>query len=452
MATIGIVGGGISGLTAAYLLQRKGLDVQVFEASNRPGGVIRSVDQDGYLVECGPNLLRPRPPILPKLIQELGLIDDVISTTDTASTRYIVRDGSPRPLPQSLWSFVTTNLFSTRAKLRLLVEPFIGVPNSDNESVASFARRRLGSESLDYAVNPVVGGTFAGDPERLSMRHVFETLYTRERKDGSLLGAALQRSHSRSNGTAHSELPSGPFSFRGGLERLPQALANTLGPSLRLNSPVRELSPTGGKCCVTFGTGDKTRTQRFDSVISTIPLHRLASVRLDTHLDCAALTQVPYPPVGVITLGFPRNAVGHSLSGFGLLVPEAETAFDTLGTIFSSSLFPHRAPEGHISLTTFVGGMRNRSLGTNATEDVLPIVLQDLDALLSLTDEPSFIHHVRLSHALPQYTLDHDQVQATLRTLEETHPSLFFAGNYRRGISVGSAMASGARAARRVDP
>lgn len=450
MKTVGIIGAGIAGLTAAFQLQQQGVDVEVFEAADRTGGVIRSEWQNGYLVEYGPNLLHPRPRILAETISELNLTDQIAPTNESASARYVVRNGSPAPLPQSLWSLLTTNLFSPKGKLRLLAEPFVGTNGSEDESVASFARRRLGPESLDYAVNPVVAGTFAGDPEHLSMRHAFESLYAREQEYGSLLGGALFPSSKRSNGAERSTLPVGPFSFRDGLERLPRALTTALGPCVKCNAPITAIEPDRENCRLTICLDGTTITRSFDAVICTVPLHQITALRIDTPIECAPLEEVPYPPVSILNLGFKRQDVDHPLDGFGFLVPEAENEFDVLGTIFSSSLFPNRAPDGHALLTTFVGGMRNAPLGTKSGSELLPLVKDDLDVLLGLRGNPTFVHHTTFSHALPQYTLSHGEVQDTLESLETEHPGLFFAGNYRDGISVGSAMASGSEAARRA--
>lgn len=450
MAHVGIIGAGIAGLTVGFYGRQNGHTVQLFEASNRAGGLIRSEWRDGYLVEHGPNLLRPRPQVLSETIRALSLDDEIVTPEENIAARYVVRDGVPTPLPRSLWSLITSGLFSTTAKLRLLAEPFISASSSENESVASFARRRLGTESLEYAVNPLVGGTFAGDPEVLSMRHTFQTLYDREREHGSLLTGALQASPASSNGRDRSNIPEGPFSFRGGLETLPRGIAATLDQHIQYNARVTSVSRSDRGYCVTVDRNGTNEHSAFDAVVCTTPLHALPALELDSSVDCSFLSDVPYPPVSVLNIGYHRDDVGHSLEGIGLLVPEAEDAFHILGTIFSSSLFPNRAPDDHVLLTSFVGGMRNGALGTKSTKELLSTVQQDLDALLDLQGEPSFVHRVRLENALPQYTLDHGDVLSSLQTLEEEHAGLFFAGNYRSGISVGSAMASGARAARRI--
>jgi oxygen-dependent protoporphyrinogen oxidase len=452
MATIGILGGGISGLTAAYRLQQQGIDVRVLEASDRVGGMIRTEQRDGFLVEHGPNSLRPTPAVLPRTLHDLELTSEVVSANEVASTRYVVRDGTPTPLPMSLRAFLTTDLLSTTAKLRLLTEPFRRTGTGVDESVASFVQRRLGHEVLDYAVNPFVGGVFAGNPADLSVRHAFERLFTMEREHGSLLRGALHAARTRSDAATADvpDTPSGLFSFRDGLETLPQALADALGDRITRNAAVTAIRPDGAQCRVTVDTDDGSDTQAFDAVICTVPLHRLSALDLDTPVDCRPLTQVSYPPVSVLALGLARDDVVHPLDGFGMLVPAVEDDYRILGTIFSSTLFPERAPEDHVLLTTFAGGARDPDLGAADTDALQAVVERDLDALLGLRGAPTFVRHVQWARAIPQYSLDHSQVTATLDAIEDEHPRLFFAGNYRTGVSVGDAMASGADAAERV--
>jgi oxygen-dependent protoporphyrinogen oxidase len=451
MNTIGILGAGIAGLTAAYRLQQQGLDVRVLEATERIGGMIQSEQQEGFLVEHGPNSLRPTPDVLPKTLHDLDLMDELVDANAAASTRYVVRDSVPTPLPMSLRSFLASDLLSTRAKLRLLTEPFRSTGTGTDESVASFVRRRLGPEVLDYAVNPFVGGIFAGDPEDLSVRHAFEKLFTMEREHGSLFRGALHAARTRSKASDDAPAtPSGLFSFRDGLETLPQALADALGDRITRNAPVTDVRPDGAQCHVTADTKDGPESYTFDGVVCTVPLHRIPALGLDTPVDWGPLEQVPYPPVSVLALGFEREDVHHPLDGFGMLVPAVEEDFQILGTIFSSTLFPDRAPEGRVLLTTFAGGARQPDLGTADTATLQSVVTDDLDALLGLQGEPTFIRHVQWARAIPQYSLDHNQVTATLEEIEAEHPCLHFAGNYRTGVSVGDAMASGADAAERV--
>lgn len=445
MPTVGVLGAGISGLTAAYRLDREGISVKVLEATDRIGGVIRSERTEGYLVEHGPNSIRASSPELESLIADLGLEQQRVWADEAASIRYVVRNGHPTALPTSIGSFLTTDLFSPWAKLRLLAEPFMSRGTDGNESVAAFTRRRLGQEVLDYAVSPFVGGVFAGNPDELSIRHAFDRLATLERDHGSLFLGFLANAFSTSE---DDDLPSGLFSFRQGLETLPKAMASTLVDQIHLNAPVSAFGKQNAKWKVRVAAPDETsQTFSFDALISTVPLHTLAQIEFETNVDCSPLKKVPYPPVSVLALGYPRDRVAHPLDGFGLLVPPVETDIDILGTLFSSTLFPNRAPSGQVLLTTFVGGARAPSLAETSTAPLQSLVERDLDHLLGVKGPPTFVRHVYWPRAIPQYILGYESVLQTIEELETQHPTLTFAGNYREGISVGDALTSGAQAA-----
>lgn len=449
MPHIGIIGAGIAGLTAAYHLQQGNDDIsiRVLEATDRPGGVIGSHQSNGFLVEKGPNSLRPTP-LLEEIITDLSLERDRVWANELANKRYIVRDGHPTPVPTSVRSFLTSDLFSTRAKLRLLVEPFISRPTrrDSDERLTDFTRRRLGSEVLQYGVAPFVGGVFAGDPAKLSAQHSFQRLVEWEDEYGSLFWGAIR---SRNEQTTADDTPSGLFSFRNGLEQLPQRLAETLGDRITYNVPVTDLRHDGTQWIVDTSVTE-TNPYTFDAVISTVPLHAFRRMTVETAVDTSAVEAVSYPPVHIVALGYQQSAVEHPLDGFGILVPPVEDRFDILGSLFSSTLFPDRAPEDHVLFTTFVGGARDPEIAQRAQEAIQSIVERDLKQLVGVSDDPAFVHHVHWTHAIPQYTVGYGNVKDTLQALEEQHPGLFFAGNFRDGISVGDAMESGASASKRA--
>jgi oxygen-dependent protoporphyrinogen oxidase len=446
MSRIGVIGAGIAGLTAAFRLRQANHSVVVFEATDRAGGVIRSIRREGFLVETGPNSLRSTP-FLHGLVQDLHLEDERVWADDRASRRYVVRDSRPVPIPTSVGDFLTTDLLTTRAKLRLLGEPFVpartGAPI--HESLADFTRRRLGEEVLDYAVAPFVGGVFAGDPEQLSAHHTFDRLVEWEEQYGSLFWGAVRDGRSSSD-----EVPSGLFSFRDGIETLPLALADRLDDAIEYEAPVIHLREEDEGWSIDTDQADSATTYDVDGVICTVPLHRLGSLNLETRPDVTPLDEVEYPPVQVVALGFERGQVDHPLDGFGMLVPPVESDFDVLGTLFSSSLFPGRAPADHVLLTTFVGGARDPEQARRDDAAIQSVVERDLNRLLDVTGEPVFSQHVHWPRAIPQYTRGYGAVKNTLDALETDHPGLVFAGNYRQGVSVGDAAESGEDAASRL--
>ncbi|HEY2124170.1 MAG TPA: protoporphyrinogen oxidase, partial [Chthoniobacterales bacterium] len=225
MKPVAIVGGGITGLTAAFRLRRQGIAVTLYEATDRVGGVIQSLQRDGYLAEFGPNTILETSPKVASLVEDLGLAERRVYSDPAANNRYLVRHGRLIKMPESPLRFLMTPLFSPAAKLRLLMEPFI--PPSDparEESVAEFVRRRLGQEFLDYAIDALVGGIYAGDPEKLSVPQAFPKLYALEQKYGSLIKGQIlgPRDRRKSNEVAKSNARK--LSFDEGLQVLPDTL------------------------------------------------------------------------------------------------------------------------------------------------------------------------------------------------------------------------------------
>ena len=361
MKSIAIIGGGITGLTAALQLERKKIPFVLYEASPRAGGVIATIRRDGYLAECGPNSILETSPLIGSLIRDLGLEGRRSDPPPTSKTRYIVRGGRPIALPRSPLGFFATPLFSSRAKLGLLAEPFIrAAAEAREESVAEFVERRLGTEFLDYAINPFVAGVYAGDPARLSVRHAFPKLYALERKYGSLILGQFLGARERKRRAEVSKPAAKMFSFDEGLQVLTDTMRNRLGHRIQLATPVSRLEQTLAGWKVTAEQDGREEQRDHAAVVFTAPVHRLPEIQLrsERYLNWSLLSQIQYPPVASITLGFRREDVLHPLDGFGMLIPGKEK-FNILGTIFSSSLFPNRAPAGHVTLTSFLGGTRH---------------------------------------------------------------------------------------------
>lgn len=451
MKRVFVIGSGIAGLAAATRLGQAGADVCVLEADQRAGGVIRTTRRDGFLVEHGPNTLQHPPPGLLGLIQEVGLADALIEAAPAARFRYVVRDGAPVALPTGPPGLLTTPLLSLRAKLRLLREPFVPARRAEgDESVADFVRRRLGPEPLAYGVDPFVAGIYAGNPEALAVRHAFPRLYRLEQEHGSLLRGAFRRMRAPDRAPDAETPRRGLFSFPGGLQTLPDVLAARLGARLRTGTQVVRLAPEGPGWRVEALADGAPVTFEADAVVWAGPLHRLTDLDLATDVGLAPLRAVVHPPVRVVALGFRRADVAHPLDGFGMLVPAAERAFRVLGALFSSSLFPGRAPSGHVLLTVFVGGARWPDLAGAADAAVEATVRADLTTLLGARGAPTYVQHVRWPHAIPQYGQGYGRVLETLEALEARHAGLAFAGSYRQGVAVADAAASGLSAAERV--
>ena len=442
-----VVGAGITGLSAALELRDAGAEVLVCDAADRAGGVITTVRRDGFLVEAGPTSLSATP-ALEALIDRLGLAGARVTPDATAKRRFIVRGGVPVALPSGPGSLVTSRALSGRAKWRLLTEPFVqAVRRTDDESIASIVRRRLGDEILTYLVAPFVSGIYAGDPERLSARHAMPMLFHAERRHGSLLLGGMREARARA-GVVRQK---GITSFRDGLDTLPQAIAAVLGPRLRLGVRVTALVPDGDAWRVHTERAGHAETLEADAVVYAGPAHALGAIDLpdEARRALAPASALPHPPVATLALGFRRDAVAHPLDGFGMLCPAVEGR-TLLGAIFSSSLFPGRAPAGQVLITCFLGGERAPEIGRLDTDAVLPRVREDLAALLGVREAPTFVHHQRWARAIPQYELGHEAVVNGAARAESWLPGLYLAGQWRGGVALGECIAQGRQVAERV--
>lgn len=440
-----ILGGGISGLTAGFWLHKNGRRVLVLEASGRPGGCITTWGRDGFLFELGPNTVLNNALEIDALCEAAGLMGGRLTAAPASKKRFIVKGGRLVALPGSPPAFLFSGLFSPKTKLGLLKEPFIGrPPEGVEENIAQFVRRRLGEELLQYAVGPFVSGVYAGDPERLSVRHAVPKIYALEEKYGSLIKGAI----AKKKGPAPA---GGLFSFPEGLKALPERLAERLGDGYRPRTSALSVERGGGGFWVRASGpgGDLEVSSR--SVLCALPAPAASSALAPLGGDFPGkIAGLPYADVALLCMGFRREDVIHPLDGFGCLSPEVEGRH-FLGCLFTSSLFPGRAPEGHVALSIFVGGALHPERAAEPEETMLRSVLDDLDRLLGLKGAPVLTQMERWQPAIPQYNLGHGAYKAAARALEEAHPGLFLSGNLLHGVSVGNCIQNATGLAGRVD-
>lgn len=452
MKSVAIIGAGITGLTAAFYLRRQNIPVRVYEAANRVGGVIQSVRQDGYLAEFGPNTILETSPKITQFIRDVGLRTRRLHSDPGAKNRYLVHNRRLINLPMSPLGLFATPLFSPMAKLRVVLEPFVPARrNGPEESVAQFVIRRLGREFLERAVDALVAGIYAGDPYKLSLHQAFPKLYALEQRYGSLIRGQIFGAKERK---ASGEIPKDrapKFSFDMGLQVLPETLHAKLGMDVRLNCRVTRLIQQVNSWTVTFVHNDREMRMEHSAVVYAGTAYALPQIQFVTRqpIDVAPFANIRYPPVASVVLGFRREDVAHPLDGFGMLIPKIE-GFKILGTIFSSSLFPNRAPAGHVTLTSYVGGERAPELALRPEAELFEITCADLRELLGLKGKPTFRHCVVYPKAIPQYELGYGRYRSLLNEIEARAPGLFFAGHYRDGISVGDSILSGRNIVDRV--
>lgn len=445
MKSIAVIGAGVTGLTTAFLLRQKKIPVDVYEAAGRAGGVLHSVRQDGYLAEFGPNTLLNTSKKIEHLIQTANLTGHVTFAEDVGETRFLVRSGKVIAMPSKPLAFFTSSLFSPLAKLNLMLEPFRPRwKNKYEETVAHFVRRRFGEEFLTYAIDALVAGIFAGNPERLSVMHAFPKLYKGEQTYGSMIRAQYLGAKDRKSRGETSKQEAKVFSFDEGLQVFTDTLANYLNTLLHLNTPVAKITQTQNGWRVGYLDGDILMEREHSAVLLSTSAYGAQKIELESpsHLSFSKLGEIYYAPVSSVVLGYKREDVGHPLKGFGMLIPGIEH-FKILGTLFSSSLFPNRAPEGHVTLSTYVGGMRQPELAGLPEEKLFELVHSDLAQLLDIKGKPTFKIAHYYPRAIPQYDVGYGAFKDHLALIQERCPGLCIGGNYTRGPSLSDNILSG---------
>ena len=433
-----MVGAGLTGLVAAHALERSGTRAVVVEAAAKPGGVLGTRRDDGLLVETGANSVLDNTPLLQRLLDELGIAGERVDAAAAAAKRYVVRDGKPVALPMTPPALLSSSLFSGRAKLRLLREPFVRRAVAANEeSIAAFVRRRLGAEFLDYAADPFVSGVYAGDPEAISVAAAFPRLHALEQAHGSLFRGQLASARARKRSGEAVGAPRS-FSFRRGMQTLPDALARGLSHYTDRTEVVSIDGSAPDAFTLRIVRDDSPAELRARAVVVATPAY--ATARL-VPVAAHALAAIAYAPVAVVATAYRREDVAHALDGFGVLVPGREQR-RLLGALFSSTLFAGRAPDGEVLLTSFVGGRRQPALAALEDDALTATVAEELRDLLGAR-APRWTSIVRWPRAIPQYELGHrERVRAALDATA-TVPGLYLCGSWRDGVAVGDRVVSG---------
>lgn len=451
MAEVIIIGAGISGLTAAYLLRAVGHDVVVFDQGDVPGGRMRSERIDGFLMEYGANSIMTPAPAAEMLVAQLGLDPETVTRSAAARCRYLVRGGRMRGLPLQPCRFLLSDFFSLPGRLRMLMEPFVPAQH-DDETVAGFVRRRFGGELLDYVADPLVAGLLAGDPEQLSVGAAFPRLKQLERCAGSVIGGIIQSRFRHGAEAAGNPGRRVLSSFRQGLGTLPRAVAQRLAGRIFLGHRVETIDhKAGGGYRVKVRHGSVAQWVAADSIIVALPAYAAAAVLcgLD-HRIAGALAEIRHPPLAVVFLGYRASAIAHRLDGVGVLAPAIEKR-GALGMLFSSTLFAERAPPEHVALTAFVGGARQPQLALLKPDELRDLVHREVRQLLGGRAAPLMARTHCWRHGLPQPGLDHAQRLGRIATVEREHAGLFLTGNYFSGVSTAACIEQAVGTARRVE-
>jgi oxygen-dependent protoporphyrinogen oxidase len=465
MRRVAVIGGGLSGLTTAFLILEEAaaagvpVDLSLWEAAERYGGKIGTVEAGGFRCETGPNGFLDNVTQTLQLVERLGLKERLIKSSDAARNRFLFSDGKLRQLPEDPLSFLRSNLLSLRGRLRIIGEYWVSKkpPGGEgrDETVASFVRRRLGEEALQKLIDPMVSGIYAGDPERMSMVSCFPRVAALEENYGGLIrGLLAKRREAKAAGGAKpaSAGPGGTLtSFETGLRELTDALAARLGDRGRTSTPVSALAGVGrGREVVYELSPEGNQKIQAEAVVLATPAYTTAEILSGLAPETAALLErIPYSAIAVVHFGYPREEVAHPLQGFGFLIPHREQR-RILGSLWSSSIFRNRASKGKVLLTNMVGGARDPLTPLGLDEELFGLVRSELQALISQVSPPVFSRLTRWDKGIPQYVPGHE---ARLRKIEErvdTLPGIFLVGNAYRGIGVNDCVQAAGRIAPRV--
>jgi oxygen-dependent protoporphyrinogen oxidase len=467
-----IVGGGVSGLAAAHRLvelqsKESPVEVVLLEASNRPGGTVRTHRREGFLIEGGPDSFISEKPEALNLAKRVGLGERLINTNEQHRRSFVVRGGRLRPTPEGfqllapsrMLPFLTTDIFTWRGKARMALDLLLprrkGANGRDDESLAAFVRRRFGREALERMAQPMVGGIYTADPEVLSLRATMPRFLEMERRDRSLILSMWKAGRRATAEARHGRGASGAryslfLSFDEGVQVLTDALAARLPcDSVRLNTKVTSLRPEGGARRWSLTT-DGGETLEADAVCLALPAYAAARLLRETD-DALAdeLDSIPYASTATVNLAYRRTDIPHPLDGFGFVVPFVERRA-TLACTFSSVKFPSRAPEGHALLRAFVGGALQPDMFELDEDRMVEAVRRDLRDLLGVEAPPLFAHVEKWPRSMAQYHLGHGPRVARIRDLAGRLPALALCGNAYEGAGLPDCVRGGEAAAERL--
>lgn len=440
-----VIGGGIAGLSCAWKLMEQGLDVHVLENAEHIGGNIRTVEHEGYRLEVGPYSFLGGSEYMWRMLEELGIEDLPIPSSAAADNRFIYRDGKLMAMPLSLWGFLSTRLLSFKAKLRLMIEPLIPSGAKPDDTAWEFFVRRFGVEAATYIMGPFVSGIYAGDPKLLGTRAAFQKFYEFERDSGSLIIGAVKYMLAKRKRMAKEKRKSrkGLYSFNGGLGEITTILAKRLEGRLTLNAGVSEVSRDNG----VFQVHTTAAKLAAHCVVSAVPPPSAARILGEMAPGVVEpFKAIPMSPVALVHWSQPE--VNNKFpEGFGLLMPR-HYGLRVLGTIFSSQLFPGRAPRGKLLISSFYGGMCDKQAMDLDDNELRKLLLEEHTEIFGFAlTEPEMFKVFRYPGAIPQLLPDHPERIATIRGNLARFPGLYLAGNYITGVGIEHAVTSGYHAA-----
>ncbi len=446
-----VIGGGVSGLSTAFYLHKHGCDVRLLEKEATVGGCMRTLREDGFLLEQGPFNVLVRDPAFQELLDDLAGSLEVEQANPSSKKRYLYLGGRLVALPSGPLSLLSSRFLSASGKLRLLAEPICArKPGNDDPTISDFATRHFGHEFAANVLGAFIRGVFGGDSERLSLRACFPSLAALDRDHRSLLLYGLTVPFRRIGKPKKPQRRwKGLVNFSGGLGALSNAIARRLDSAIATGCTVSRLTRGGDGYCIEYNNAEGPQLLRTGRVILATPAEQAA--RLIGGMDgneCSEvgrlLVSIESVPMVILNLGFRREDIGHDLEGFGFLVPPREKGISLLGVLWASSIFPSHAPRSRHLIRVFLGGT------DKSDDELVALAMEELTDLLQLRGRPVLQNVCRYAAAIPQYYRGHCDTVAAIKQRLASIPNLHLVGNYLDGVSINDCVRSGRNAAREI--
>ena len=436
MKDVVVIGAGLTGLTISFLLKNEGKDICLLEKKGKVGGAIQTHCEDGYVFEEGPNTGVIGNPEVAELFEMLGC--EIETANKSAEKRLILKNNKWYPLPSGAVSFMTTPLFTTTDKLKMMFEPLRKKGNDPDESVASLAARRIGQSFVDYAVNPFISGIYAGDPEHLTTRYALPKLYNLEQNYGSFIGGAFRKSRQKKS-EREKKATRDVFSVDGGLNTLTNLLEDKIGnENIVCNARNIKVNKKENYFTVDYLLDGKPYQIESRNVITSSGSFSLPEMLpFVSAQDMKNMTELNYAKVVQVSVALKANALDAKYISFGGLIPKKEKR-NVLGVLFPSSCFKNRAPQDCSMLAVYLGGVKRPDLFDLSDNEMKNLVLEELKYLFDIDENSvSFMKIFRHEHAIPQYEKNSGKRFETIRKIEIENRGLIIAGNIRDGIGMG---------------
>lgn len=441
MKRIAIIGGGISGLSALHFIKTRHGDTcraVLYESDSRLGGTIGTDRINGFISDWGPNGFLDKVPLTLQMIHELGADDRLDPSRSASGKRFIYRNEHLHEISASPPAFLKSPLLSFKGRFRVIREPFVKTRRvDDDESVFDFAVRRIGREAAETLIVPMVSGIFGGDAHELSLKSCFPIMREMEDEYGSLFRAMIARRIAAKRSGADAGGPAGPggrlTSFKNGLHTLIEIFADTYRDNIVTNQPIHRVMKDGEGYCL---IGENGELDAFDAVICAAPAYAAAEMMTEIDQSLAdVLSEIPYASIAVVSLGFKREAVGCDLDGFGFLIPRSEGT-RILGSIWTSSIFTGRAPDGMVLMRTMIGGATDPDAASLSDGALLDIVAGELKPIVDLKDAPAHVRIYRYDRGIPQFVVGHPARMERIEDILKNYPGLYFTGNAFQGVGL----------------